>query len=357
MTLPTPAAISSWRSPSPRRGAVRSPAMATARPVDGRLHAVQDGAQARIGLGVVGRANEAMDLVVGRQQAGEHGHADEAGGSGEQDRTFGDGHGFSVLLVLVSGVQGGVPPRLRPWAACTDSQRVRWTAGRARVAAVRAFPTMGVARRRNAETRLTTHGLQRSSDRVIGLFDGARNRRAGALDRPRSRRRHGRHGRRRAGHRVARRVGRRCDRAVVGRSESWRAATRDGRGIGRRRGGGQDRPGAVRGHPRRDREAAMAPRCLHGAVAGTLTRRAPRGPVRRARDDDRGAGGRAGGGRRDAQRAPSRRRRPRPGRPRSRAGRPRRARPPAWRRAAIRWRRARRRPRGCSCRWASVPFS
>jgi len=60
----------------------------------GRLHAVQHGPQARVGLGVVGRADEAMDLVVGRQQAGEHGHADEAGGSGEQDRTFGDGHGF-----------------------------------------------------------------------------------------------------------------------------------------------------------------------------------------------------------------------------------------------------------------------
>jgi len=60
----------------------------------GRLHAVQHGAKARIGLGVVGGADEAMDLVVGRQQAGEHGHADEACGSGEQDRTFGDGHGF-----------------------------------------------------------------------------------------------------------------------------------------------------------------------------------------------------------------------------------------------------------------------
>jgi len=59
----------------------------------GRLHAVQDGAQARIGLGVVGRADQAMDLLVGRQEAGEQGHADEAGGSGEQDRTFGDGHG------------------------------------------------------------------------------------------------------------------------------------------------------------------------------------------------------------------------------------------------------------------------
>ena len=58
------------------------------------LHAVQHGAQARVGLGVVGGAHEAVDLVVGGQQAREHGHADEAGGSGEQDRTFGDGHGF-----------------------------------------------------------------------------------------------------------------------------------------------------------------------------------------------------------------------------------------------------------------------
>ena len=104
------------------------------------LHAVQDGAQARVGLGVVGGAHEAVDLVVGGQQAREHGHADEAGGSGEQDRTFGDGHGLSVLLVLVSGVQGGAPPGRGPWAACTDSRRARWTTGRARVAGVRALP-------------------------------------------------------------------------------------------------------------------------------------------------------------------------------------------------------------------------
>ena len=75
-----------------------------------------------------------------------------------------------------------MPSRRRTWAACTDSRREHWTTGRARHADVHAFPTMGVARRRNAETRLTPRAVQRSSDRVIGLFDHARDGRARGRD-------------------------------------------------------------------------------------------------------------------------------------------------------------------------------
>ncbi len=229
-----------------------------------------------------------------------------------------------------------MPPRRRTWAACTDSRRVRWTTGRALVANVRAFPTMGLARRRNAETRLTTQRPQRSSGRVIGLFDGADDRRPRAVDRARSRRSHGRHGPRRVRAHVARRVGRGRERAAVGRRRSRRAATQCSRGIRGRRGGGQGRPvGRSRGPRARtcgrepEREAAMAPRRARaGAPAG--------------------AGATCSGAVAASSAAP--------GRPRSRAGRPRRAPPPRWRRAAIRWRRARRRPRGCSGLWASVPY-
>lgn len=196
-------------------------------------------------------------------------------------------------------------PGRRTWAACTDSRRLRWTTGRARAAGVRAFPTMGLARRRNAETRLTAQRLQRSSGRVIGLFDGAHGRRAGALDGARSRRRHGRHGPCRVRARVAHRVRRGRERAALGCRWIWRAAAQGARGIRGRRGGGQVRPGAARGHVRRDREAAVAPRRLHGAVARRMTQGGPLHPARRVRRGDRRARrrGRTGGGRCDAQRS------------------------------------------------------
>ena len=220
---------------------------------------------------------------------------------------------------------------------------------------------MGLARRRDAETRLTTQGLQRSSGRVIGLFDGACDRRARALDGARGRRGRRRHRARRGRARVARRLGRRRERAAVGRGRIRRAGTRRALGIRGRRGGGHHRPGAVRegGRGRRDREAAMAPRRSHRALASRTAQGASRRPMRRARHDGRcrRRRRRAGGGRRDAQRRSSCRRRLRPGRPRSRAGHRRRAPRPRWRPAAIRWWRGRRRPRACSCVRASVPFS
>jgi hypothetical protein len=184
-----------------------------------------------------------------------------------------------------------VPPCRGPWAACTDSRREHWTTGRARVAYTRAFPTMGLARRRDAETRLTTQGPQRSSGRVIGLFDGARDRRARRLDGRRGRRGHGRHRGRCARARVARRLDRRRERAAIGRGRVGRAGARLARGVRGRRNGAQCRRGDARGRGRRDR--AMAPRRSHGAVASPTTQGAPRRPMRGTRHDDRCARTRA----------------------------------------------------------------
>ena len=188
-----------------------------------------------------------------------------------------------------------MPPGRRPWAACTDSRRERWTGGRARDAGVRAFPTMGVARRRDAETRLTTHAVQRSSGRVIGLFDGARDGRArastgpaagaatGATARPRSRS-------------VARRLGRRRERAVVGarrRGALPRRACARERGAG---AAGRDRarpPARARGATGARHDGAGVG--SRGAVAGAEAAGKDAPPARRGAGANAQAADRDGG--------------------------------------------------------------
>ena len=171
-----------------------------------------------------------------------------------------------------------MPPCRGPWAACTDSRRERWTTGRARVACIRAFPTMGLARRRDAETRLTTQGTQRSSGGVIGLFGGARDRRARRLDGRGGRRGHGRHRARCARARVARRLDRRCERAAIGRGRIGRAGARLARGIGGAGTGGNAAPASRAGA----RAAIEGPRWRRGArtVRSRAGRRRERRGVR-----------------------------------------------------------------------------
>ena len=68
MTLPTPCGqlVVAIAEPQARRGQVAGDRHGTAR--RGGLHARQHGAQPRVGLGVVGGAHEAMDLVAGGHQ-------------------------------------------------------------------------------------------------------------------------------------------------------------------------------------------------------------------------------------------------------------------------------------------------